>query len=217
MGSKGKGPILNVIWTATNSPSGLWTNAINFWAWTSWNLVSGDSSTWTRRVAGGASLSWGVPLRPSWNPRLRWALNPNLGLCRLSWGHVASVWAGRYLMIVPIGEWAWINGVWVYGADASNIGWAWSCNHIHFYGLLRHVICGCWRCRSWSHVKGLTWSHVPHIVRLWWHPTLQPVPTPFFLYSYIILTLRLSQQILLLLLLLLTKWFSTMFTYSLLN
>jgi hypothetical protein len=112
MGSKWNGPILSVVLTTTHNPSRLRTNAIDFWAWASWKLVSRCRST-TRagRVAARSdnrsSFSRRVPVSPRWKPLLKWAFSPNLSLRRFSWSHVARpTWARWSLM--PTVTWACI-------------------------------------------------------------------------------------------------------------
>ena len=216
MGSKWKGPILNVIRVATHNPSRLLTKPINFWAWAPYILVA-CCSTWAWGVTAWpskrSSLCRCVPLWPRWCSWLAWALTPNLGFCRLGWCHIArSTWAGRS-QILSTGSWAWIKKFLVHEAHVD-ITWAWSCNLVHFYGFLRHVICGRWGCWSKIHISGLTWPHVLNMVWLRWHPTIQPVPTPLgfltlirIISSYVI-AIRVCLQVLLLLLLFLqTNWF----------
>lgn len=213
MGSKRQGPILNanIIWATTWNPSRLRAEWVDFWAWAPHILISCCSSTGTggvtARSGNRASSSWRVPLRPRGNSGLPWAITPNLGLCRLGWSHIA-----RHPAMLPVGNWAWINEILAEEAHVV-VGWTWRGSNVHLYSLLRHVISSGGGCGSKSHVRGLTWAHVPNIVRLWWHPTFQPIPTPMCFFTLFSIAIDRSNFISILvclwklpLLLLPTKW-----------
>lgn len=181
MSSKGNGPILNttIVWANTWNPFRLVANAIDFWAWAPLKHLGLSCSGPTRvgwvTVQPNRRTPCGrVPVKPRRSPLLKWALTPNLGLCRLGLGHITRYHTRTVVSIVVLGDWAWImkvlGQVLVYEAHVG-LGWISRCNCVHFNRFfLRHVISdGCGDCVWW----GLMW---PNMVWLWWHPTFQPVP-----------------------------------------
>lgn len=167
MTSQRQGPIFVArIWAIPRIPFHLITWAIILWAWASWGLICGRSSARARRVTTGpnncSSLCGWVPMGHGWATLPAQGLTPHLSFRGLGRSHIAwdTVEARMLSCRVPTGA----IPIDIFG--------------VHFNGLLRGVIGGC-------HIGGLHWTQVTDGIWLWWHPMLEPIPSPPCLFTLV--------------------------------
>lgn len=151
--------------------SSMWAHCIIVWAWASWSLIGCCTSNWVgvaARLDNRASPCWWVPLWKTWAILFDRALTPYLGLCRLGLGHVARDIVRSILsLLIQV------------------------CKNVHFYRFLRHVVGvgdgggGGGGGDGKFHIRGFMVPGVKGAVRLRWHPSLEPIPSPLGLFMLV--------------------------------